>query len=229
MRKADVSSQAEVATALARAVEKYGRIDVLHNNVGIVKVGGPVEASEEDWSRIVAVDQTGVFLTCKHVLPIMERQRSGAIINIASIAAIQWLGVSYVAYTATKAAIIGLTKSIARQYAPLRIRATCILPGLMDTPMIREPLKNAYDGDVEQMIEKRNAQWAVWEPLGTSLRRPCFLRPTRRVTSRAWSSLSMAASPSSAHDGSQRGPTVKGAARPLSTAACHETDSAPRT
>jgi len=100
-----------------------------------------------------------MFLTCKAVLPHMERQGRGVIVNIASIAAIRWLGVPYVSYSASKAAILGLTQSIALEYARKGIRANCILPGLMNTPMIVKPLAGVYGpGDVETMIAARSAQ-----------------------------------------------------------------------
>jgi NAD(P)-dependent dehydrogenase (short-subunit alcohol dehydrogenase family) len=155
---ADVTSGEQVAAAVAACVERFGRLDVLHNNVGIAKLGGPVETSEEDWNRVVAVNQTSMFLTMKHALPVMERQGSGSIVNVASVAAIRWIGFPYAAYTASKAAVIALTQNVALQYAAKGIRANCILPGLMDTPMIREPLKSAYGGDLGQMLDKRNAQ-----------------------------------------------------------------------
>jgi len=74
-------------------IASFGRIDVLHNNVGIVEVGGPVETTEESWDRVNEVNLTSMFLTCKHVLPRMERQGKGAIVNIASVSGIRWVGV----------------------------------------------------------------------------------------------------------------------------------------
>ena len=142
-----------------RCIETYGRVDVLHNNVSIVEVGGPVEASEESWDRVVAVNLKSMFLTCKYVLPHMVTQGGGVIVNISSIVGIRYLGVPYVSYSATKAAILQLTQTVALEYAERDIRANSILPGLMNTPMIVEPLKDAYgDGDVEKMIEVRNNQ-----------------------------------------------------------------------
>lgn len=88
----DVSQSADVQRMVMAAMDYFGRIDVLHNNVGIAETGGPVEASEESWNRLVAVNQTSLFLTCKFTLPIMAQQRSGAIVNIASVAAQRWLG-----------------------------------------------------------------------------------------------------------------------------------------
>lgn len=155
---ADVSRSADVKAMADAAMAHFGRVDVLHNNVGIAEVGGPVETSEESWNRLVAVNQTSLFLTHKHVLPIMEKQGKGAIVNISSMAALRWIGFPYLGYTATKAAILAFTKNVAMQYAPMGIRANCVLPGMMDTPMIREPLKASYGGDIEEMRAKRNAQ-----------------------------------------------------------------------
>ncbi len=142
-----------------RCLEVYGRIDILHNNVGIVEVGGPVDASEESWDRVVAVNLKSQFLTCKYVLPFMEKQGGGAIVNISSVSAIRYTGIPYISYGATKAAILQLTQSIALEYAEKNIRANAILPGLMNTPMIVEPLKDAYaGGDIEKMIKIRDEQ-----------------------------------------------------------------------
>lgn len=154
----DVAKREDVQAMVAAVMARFGRIDVLHNNVGIAEVGGPVETSEESWNRVVAVNQTSLFLTCKYVLPVMESQRKGAIVNISSVAALRWIGFPYVAYSATKAAMLAFTKNVAMQYAGSGIRANCVLPGMMDTPMIREPLKASYGGDIEEMRRKRDAQ-----------------------------------------------------------------------
>jgi NAD(P)-dependent dehydrogenase (short-subunit alcohol dehydrogenase family) len=159
VHKADVSKSEEVKAMVERCIETYGRIDILHNNVGIVVVGGPVETSEETWDRVSAVNLKSMFLTCKCVLPQMEGQGGGAIVNISSIAAIRYTGIPYITYYATKAGILQLTRGIALQYAEKNIRANVILPGLMNTPMIREPLKDAYaGGDIEKMLEIRSQQ-----------------------------------------------------------------------
>jgi NAD(P)-dependent dehydrogenase (short-subunit alcohol dehydrogenase family) len=153
---ADVSHSGDLKAMADACIARYGRIDVLHNNVGIVEVGGPVETSEESWNRVIAVNQTSVFLSCKHVLPHMIERRSGAIVNIGSIAGVRWIGFPYLAYSASKAALIAMTANIAIQYAAQGIRANCVLPGLMNTPLIREPLKATYGGDIEAMIEQRD-------------------------------------------------------------------------
>ena len=156
-QRADVSVATEVEAMVESCVESYGRVDVLLNNVGILDVGGPVETSEESWDRVVDVNLKSMFLTCKYVLPHMERQGVGTIVNISSIASLRWLGVPYVSYSATKGAVNQLTQSIALQYAKKNIRANAILPGLMNTPMVHKSLAEFYaDGDVEQMIEIRD-------------------------------------------------------------------------
>jgi len=157
--RADVSKTEDVESMVDQCIRAYGRIDILHNNVGIVVVGGPLETSEETWDRVMAINLKSMFLTCKYTLPYMEKQGGGVIINISSVAAIRYTGIPYITYYATKAGILGLTQGIALQYAGRNIRANCILPGLMNTPLIREPLKDFYAaGDIEKMIEIRNKQ-----------------------------------------------------------------------
>src|SRR5581483_4403664 len=117
-----------------------------------------VELSEEQWDRLFAVNVKSMFLTCKYVLPVMERQGKGAIVNVSSISSMRWVGYPSVSYSASKGAVNQLTRSIAVQYAARGIRANCVLPGAMNTPMIREPLKDVYGpGGVEEMIRRRDA------------------------------------------------------------------------
>ena len=159
VRQADVSRADQVEAMVQHCLDTYGRIDILHNNVGILELGGPVETSEESWDRVCNVNLKSMFLTCKAILPHMERQGGGAIVNISSVVGIRYLGIPYISYSATKAAIIQFTQTVALQYAEKNIRANSILPGLMNTPMIVEPLKDAYgDGGVEKMVEARNQQ-----------------------------------------------------------------------
>jgi NAD(P)-dependent dehydrogenase (short-subunit alcohol dehydrogenase family) len=139
----DVAKADELRALVTGCVARHDRIDVLVNNVGIVEVGGPVDYPEEKWRRALDVNITSMFLACKHVLPHMERQGSGAIVNIGSIAGIRYPGVPY----------------IALQYTGKSIRSNVIMPGLMKTPMIVEPLKEVYgQGSVENMMETRDQQ-----------------------------------------------------------------------
>ena len=129
---------------------------MLHNNVGINAPGGAAEASEESWRRVLDVNLTSVFLTCRAVLPIMEAQGKGAIVNIASLAAIRWTGYPYVSYYASKAGVCHLTRAIAVEYAARGVRANTILPGIIDTPHVYKQIAG-YHSDVEEMRAKRAA------------------------------------------------------------------------
>ncbi len=162
----DVSQSDQVAAMVKGCREAFGgRIDILHNNVGIAVTGGPVELSEADWDRVSAINIKSMFLTCKHVLPVMmaqapnEHGMRGAIVNISSVAGIRWSGVSYLAYSVTKGAALPFTRSVALEYAKHGIRANAILPGLMNTPMVRgAAIQNSYGGSEAEMIRRRDAQ-----------------------------------------------------------------------
>ncbi len=153
---ADVTDAGSIGGAVQAVMDRWGRIDVLHNNVGINLPGGAVEASEESWRRVIDVNLTSVFLTCKAVLPIMEAQGAGAIVNVSSLAAIRWTGYPYVSYYASKAAVGQFTRAVAIEYAARGIRANSILPGMMDTPHVYKQIAG-YHGDVEEMRAKRAA------------------------------------------------------------------------
>src|SRR6201981_3780513 len=134
---ADVTKEETLAAAIEAAQTRWGRIDILHNNVGVSIAGGdkPLdELSEEAFDRVCAINLRGTIMACNHVLPVMRLQRSGAIINISSVAARE-NSYPLVTYKATKAAMIAFTEQLALQNAPYGIRANSILPGLMDTPM----------------------------------------------------------------------------------------------
>jgi NAD(P)-dependent dehydrogenase (short-subunit alcohol dehydrogenase family) len=155
----NVSLAENVAAMVDACIAAFGRIDVLHNNVGIVEVGGPVETTEDSWDRVNDVNLKSMFLTCRQVLPHMERQGKGAIVNIASVSGIRWLGVPYISYAATKAAVIQFTRVIALQYARSGIRANSILPGMMNTPMVHAAgVVAAYGGSAEEMVRRRDEQ-----------------------------------------------------------------------
>jgi NAD(P)-dependent dehydrogenase (short-subunit alcohol dehydrogenase family) len=155
----DVTRGAEVAAMVKACLETFGRIDVLVNNVGGSAAGGPVEMSEEVWQAQIDANLKSVFLACKHVLPVMERQGSGAIVNIASSSGIRWTGAAQVAYAATKAGVIQLSRVVAVQYAPRGIRVNCVIPGQLHTPMVEARLaKQRAGGDVEALLKARLAR-----------------------------------------------------------------------
>lgn len=154
--RADVTRSGDIEAVVASVMERSQRIDVLHNNVGITEMGDPVEASEESWHRVIDTNLTGVFLACKHVLPVMLEQKAGAIINISSLASIQVNHYPYTSYYAAKGGLNQLTKAMAVHYAPHGIRVNAVLPGVMDTPLIYKQISGQFQ-DVEAMRAKRNA------------------------------------------------------------------------
>ena len=159
--RADVSSHDDIRRMVKACSDAYGRIDVLDYNVGLVHLGGVVELPEEDWDQLFAVNLKGCYLAMKHVIPIMEAQGGGSIINISSIAGIRYTGVPYATYYATKAAMNHLTRTTAAQYAPKHIRVNAVLPGLMKTPMVEKSAGLAAEygkGDVAEMWRVRDAQ-----------------------------------------------------------------------
>ena len=152
----DVTRGDAVAKMVEACLDAFGRVDILVNNVGGSAAGGPVEMSEEVWDTQVEHNLKSVFLACKHVLPVMERQRSGAIVNIASSSALRWTGAAQVAYAATKAGVIQLSKVVAVQYAPKGIRVNTVVPGQLHTPMVEARLaKQRAGGDVEALLKSR--------------------------------------------------------------------------
>jgi len=152
----DVTEGAAVKDMVATCVEHFGRLDILVNNVGGSAAGGPVEMSEEVWDAQIDFNLKSVFLGCKHALPVMARQGSGAIINIASSSGLRWTGSAQVAYAATKAGVIQLSRVVAVQYAPKGIRVNTVVPGQLHTPMVETRLaKQRAGGDVEALLRSR--------------------------------------------------------------------------
>ena len=167
--EADVTDEQTLAEAVDFARERWGRIDILHNNVGVSIDGGDaplLEISEEIFDRVCAINLRGTVMACKHVLPVMRQQRSGSIINISSIAA--WIEYPLVTYKATKAALIAFTQQVAIQNAEFGIRANVILPGLMDTPMALEARVRASGRSRADVAAERDAKVPLRHRMGTA-------------------------------------------------------------
>ena len=166
--KADVTQNAELEAMVADALHRWGRIDILHNNVGVSLAGGDSELSsftEEALERCVAINLKSCIFAAKHVIPVMRRQNSGAIINISSMAAITTY--PYVAYKATKAAMIAFTEQLAYQNAEYGIRANVILPGLMNTPMAVDTRAREFNKSRAEVEAERDAKVPLRHKMGT--------------------------------------------------------------
>jgi len=152
----DVTDSASVEVMVKACLDRFGRVDVLVNNVGGSAAGGPVEMSEDVWDAQVDYNLKSVFLTLKHVLPVMERQKSGAIVNIASTSGLRWTGSAQVGYAATKAGVIQLSRVVAVQYADKGIRVNTVVPGQLHTPMVEARLAGQRaGGNVEALLKSR--------------------------------------------------------------------------
>ena len=167
--QADVTKEKDMKSMISAAEKQWGRVDILHYNVGVSIAGGdasPTEITEEAFDRISAINLRGAVMACKHVLPVMRRQRSGAIVMISSLAAKEKYPT--VAYKATKAAMIAYTKQIAIQNAEHGIRANVILPGLMDTPMAVDTRARATGKSRAEIAAMRDARVPLRRKMGTA-------------------------------------------------------------
>jgi NAD(P)-dependent dehydrogenase (short-subunit alcohol dehydrogenase family) len=167
--EADVTKEATLAVAIATAQKRWGRIDILHYNVGVSIGGGDaplLDFTEAAFDRISAINLRGAIMGCKHVIPIMRLQRAGAIIMISSLAALE--NYPLVAYKATKAAMIAFTKQVAIQNAEYGIRANVILPGLIDTPMAVDTRARVSGKSRAQVAAERDARVPLRRKMGTA-------------------------------------------------------------
>ncbi len=156
VHQCDVTNGPAVAAMVQACVKHYGRIEVLMNNVGGSAHGGPVEMAEEVWDRQVDHNLKSVFLTLKNVLPVMERQKRGAIVNVASSSGLRWTGSPQVGYASTKAGVIQMSRVVAVQYAGKGIRVNTVIPGQLHTPMVEARLAGQRTGgDVEALLASR--------------------------------------------------------------------------
>jgi len=167
--EADVTKEAAMAAMVAEAKKRWGRIDILHYNVGVSLGGGdapPLEITEAAFDNIVAINLRGAVMACKHAVPVMREQRSGVILMISSLAAIEKY--PYVTYKATKAAMIAFTEQLAIQNAEFGVRANVILPGLMDTPMAVDTRARKSGKSRAEVAAMRDARVPLRRKMGTA-------------------------------------------------------------
>ena len=155
----DVMDSASIRASIHECQSALGRIDVLVNNVGGSAKGGPVEMDETVWDAQVDYNLKSVFLACKEVLPIMEAQGAGSIVNISSTSGMRWTGSAQIAYASTKAGVIQFSRVLAVQYAPKNVRVNTVVPGQLHTPMVEVRLAGQRTGgDVSAILAQRQAR-----------------------------------------------------------------------
>jgi NAD(P)-dependent dehydrogenase (short-subunit alcohol dehydrogenase family) len=168
--EADVTKEQTLTAMVTEARRRWGRIDILHNNVGVSIAGGDkplLELTEEAFDRVSAINLRGTIMACKQVIPAMREQRSGAIVNISSVAAYE-NSYPLVAYKVTKAAMIAFTQQLALHNSSYGIRANCILPGLMDTPMAVDTRARASNRSRAEVAAERDARVPLRGRMGTA-------------------------------------------------------------
>src|SRR5881409_754365 len=156
--QADMTRAADCAAVVEAALDRYGRLDYLDNNVGIGSRGSVVDETEESWRRLMTVNVDTMFLAAKHAIPAMRRTGAGAIVNVSSISALRPRGLT--AYSVSKGAVIALTKAMAVDHGLDGIRVNCVAPGPVYTPMV-------YQGGMSDAARERRRKASVLGIEGT--------------------------------------------------------------
>jgi NAD(P)-dependent dehydrogenase (short-subunit alcohol dehydrogenase family) len=166
---ADVTREAAMAAMIAEAKRRWGRIDILHYNVGVSLAGGDgplAEITETAFDTVMAINLRGAVMACKHAIPVMREQKSGVILMISSLAALE--NYPNVAYKASKSAMIAFAKQVAIENAGYGVRANAILPGLMDTPMAVDTRARKTGKSRAEVAAMRDARVPLRRKMGTA-------------------------------------------------------------
>jgi len=157
-QQVDVADEASVKAMMDATVERYGGIDVLYNNAGISPNddASVLDTSVDAWDRVQAVNTKGVFLCCKHGIPHLQQRGGGSVINVASFVAILGAATSQISYTASKGAVLSMTRELAVQFARENIRVNALCPGPVETPLLL-----SIFGDDPAALERRRAHWPM--------------------------------------------------------------------
>lgn len=166
---ADVAVAADMERVMAEAVSRYGGIDVLANCAGVQKYGTVVDTDEPTWDLVMAVNLKGCYLASRYAIPEMRKRGGGSIVHISSVQG-QACQTRVAAYAASKGAVNALTRAMALDHAADRIRVNAVLPGSVDTPMLRASAE-LFKG--ERTAEELVREWGSYHPLGRALGRPC--------------------------------------------------------
>jgi len=161
----DATRSDSVKAMVDACMETYGRVDILHNNVGISSVGGLIDLPEDTWYRDIAVNLHSVFLSCRHTVPAMLKGGGGAIVNTASVMGVRYFHRPVIGYATAKAGVIQLTRWIAIEFQERNIRANCVVPGVIDTPRAAWRMRNQWNLSGEA-LEKKLADRAQAAPGG---------------------------------------------------------------
>jgi NAD(P)-dependent dehydrogenase (short-subunit alcohol dehydrogenase family) len=167
--EADVTQESAMAAMVAEARKRWGRIDILHYNVGVSLGGGDAplaEITESAFDNVMAINLRGAVMACKHAVPVMRAQKSGVILMISSLAAIEKY--PYVAYKASKSAMVAFTKQVAIENAEHGVRVNVILPGLMDTPMAVDTRARKLGKPRAEVAAMRDARVPLRHKMGTA-------------------------------------------------------------
>jgi NAD(P)-dependent dehydrogenase (short-subunit alcohol dehydrogenase family) len=155
-QEVDVADEASVEAMMTATAERFGGIDVLYNNAGISPAddASVLETTVEAWDRVQAVNTKGVFLCCKHGIPHLQRRGGGSVINVASFVAIVGATTSQISYTASKGAVLSMTRELAVQFARENVRVNALCPGPVETPLLL-----SIFGDDPAALERRRTHW----------------------------------------------------------------------
>jgi NAD(P)-dependent dehydrogenase (short-subunit alcohol dehydrogenase family) len=154
----DVTSSGQLGRVFETFVAEHGGVDILVNNVGRSEPGNIVNMDEDTWRSQLDLNLTSAFLVSKYALPMMTARGGGSIICISSVAGLRYVGKDQVAYAAAKAALIQFTKASAVMFAPQGVRLNCVVPGLMNTPIVHRLAERYAAGDYDGIVARRNAQ-----------------------------------------------------------------------
>jgi len=155
----DVTDSQAIEGLVRACLQQYQTIDILVNNVGGPTPGGPIKLTEDQWDAQIDINLKTVFLMCKHVMPVMEKNGKGSIVNIASTSGIRFTGAPAVGYAAAKAGVIQFGRVAAVEYASKGIRINSVLPGQLHTPLVDATLaKNQTGGDIDALLKKRQSR-----------------------------------------------------------------------